>query len=485
MKRVWRNAVVNVAGNIIPMLSAVVAIPMLLNGLGASRMGIFTLALGLFGFAGIFDLGLGRALTRSIAYYTQLGVASTRIAPLLRNGLVAVLAMGLVWAAALALGSDWLLAHLFSLSGPLHNETRQGLMILAAIVPVALLATSLQGALEGLQQFGRSNLIRAPVGVATFLVPAMVAQVHPTLVAVIASLAIVRLCGMVALLVAVAWQIPLLARAGPDPLSAAPMWRYTGWLTISNIVGPLMVYGDRYYLASILPPAAVSYYTIPLDTVFRATGLPGAALGAAFPALTNAQSAPANARRFLDDAGALLFFGWFVPLTLLGVLLPDTLRLWLGDAHAQQMLGTSRLILAGVLVNGYALVPFTLLQAIGRTDITAKLHMIELPLFAVALAMLVATHGVVGAAMAWSMRVSLDAACLLYAAQRLFPDLSRAFGRLGMFAGAGAMLVLASGLLHTASLRIGAGLIILVLTALEFQRRGGFRWFMVLAGVGR
>lgn len=485
MKQVRRNAVVNVAGNVIPMFAAVVAMPMLLDGLGASRMGIFTLALGLFGFAGIFDLGLGRALTRSIAYYTQSGVALSRIAPLLRTGLAVVLTLGVLWAAALAMGSDWLLAHVFSLSGPLHDETSIGLMILAAMVPVALLSTSLQGALEGLQQFGRSNIIRAPVGVATFLVPALVAQIAPTLVAVIAALAIVRLCGMVALLVAVVRQLPLLARAGPDPLSMAPMWRYTGWLTISNIVGPLMVYGDRYYLASILPPAAISYYTVPLDTMFRATALPGSALGAAFPALTDAHSEPANARRFLDDASALLVFAWLVPLVLVGVLLPDALRLWLGEVHAQQMLGTSRLILAGVLVNGFALVPFTLLQAIGRTDITAKLHMVELPLFAFALATLVSLHGVVGASMAWSLRVGFDAVCLLYVAQRLFPDLSRAFRMLGMFAAGGATLVLASGLLHAAPLRISAALIILLLTALEFQRRGGVRWFMALAGSGR
>ncbi|MEO6137426.1 MAG: oligosaccharide flippase family protein [Luteimonas sp.] len=482
MKKVRRNAVLNVAGNVIPMMAAVAAMPMLLNGLGASRMGIFTLALGLFGFAGIFDLGLGRALTRTIAYYTQLGVAAARIAPLLRKGLFAVLIMGLAWATALAMGADWLLAHVFSLSGPLHDETRRGLMILTALVPIALLSTSLQGALEGLQQFGRSNIIRAPVGVATFLLPALVAQVYPSLVAVIASLAIVRFCGMVALLFAVVGQIPLLAKTGPEPLSMATMWRYTGWLSISNIVGPLMVYGDRYYLASILPPAAVSYYTVPLDTLFRATALPGSALGAAFPALTDAQSEPGNARRFLDDAGALLFFAWFVPISLLAVLLPDALSLWLGEAHAQQMLGTSRLILTGVLVNGYALVPFTLLQAIGRTDITAKLHVIELPLFAIALVALVSVHGVEGAAAAWGLRVGFDAACLFYVAQRLFPNLSRSFGRLGLFAGGGAALVLVSGVLPTPMLRLGAGLIILALAGLEFQRRGGVRWFMALTG---
>ena len=288
MKGVRRNAAINIAGNLVPMFAAVLAMPMLLGGLGAARMGIFTLALGLFGFAGIFDLGIGRALTRSIAHYSQLGTAARRIAPLLKTGLVVVLLMGVTWAVLLSAAADWLLAHVSTLGAGLRAESHAGLMILAAMIPVALLSTSLLGTLEGLQQFGRSNAIRVPVGVATFLVPALVAQVAPTLVAVIGALALVRLAGMVALLVAVASQIPLLARRDEESLPTAPMWRYTGWLTISNIVGPLMVYGDRYYLATLLPPAAVSYYTVPMDTIFRATSLPGAALGAAFPALTRA-----------------------------------------------------------------------------------------------------------------------------------------------------------------------------------------------------
>lgn len=481
MKGVRRNAALNVAGNIVPMLAAVFAMPMLLNGLGAPRMGIFTLALGLFGFAGIFDLGLGRALTRSIAHYTQLGTALSRIAPLLRAGLLVVLLLGIAWGLLLWNASGWLLAQMPMLSGPLRHETATGLAILAAMIPVALLSTSLLAALEGLQQFWRSNVIRAPLGVATFLVPALVAQWFPTLGAVIGALALVRLGGLAALMIVVAQQIPLLAPRQPDPLPTASMWRYTGWLTISNIVGPLMVYGDRYYLATLLPPAAVSYYTVPMDTMFRATSLPGAALGAAFPALTGAQHEPQQAARFLADANTLLLFAWLVPLAAVGVLLPDALRLWLGEVYGQQMFETSRLILAGILINGFALVPFTILQAIGRTDITAKLHLMELPLFVVSLMILVPAFGVVGAALAWGLRVAIDGLCLAFLARRLFPALSRQFLHLALSAALGAFVVMGSGLLDSTSARIMGAALLLLISVVELSRRGGFSWLLSFA----
>lgn len=480
MKGVRRNAALNISGNIVPMLAAVLAMPMLLNGLGASRMGMFTLALGLFGFAGIFDLGLGRALTRSIGHHAELGVGTRRIAPLLRTGLFSVLVMGVVWAVLLSIGSEWLLTHLPMLSGTLRDEAQSGLIVLAALIPVALLSASLLGTLEGLQQFWRANMVRAPLGVATFLVPALTAQWLPTLEAVIGALAVVRLAGLISLLIVVGRQVPLFARRTAESVPTAPMWRYTGWLTVSNLIGPMMVYGDRFYLATLLPQAAVSYYTVPMDTMVRATSLPSAALSAAFPALTRAQAAPEKAKSFLADANLLLLFTWLVPLAAIGALLPDALGLWLGDTHAQQMLDTSRWILAGVLINGFSLVPFTLLQAIGRTDITAKLHVAELPLFVVALVTLVPVFGVVGAAIAWTLRVAFDGAALLVVARRQFPTLSREFLHLTLSAAMGGSVVLISRLLSP-PFRIVVAVLVIVLAATELHRRGGFTWFLSFA----
>src|SRR2546429_7267465 len=58
-----RNAVWNLLGNGAPMVVAVVCIPILIRGLGKERFGVLTLAWALIGYASLFDLGLGRALT--------------------------------------------------------------------------------------------------------------------------------------------------------------------------------------------------------------------------------------------------------------------------------------------------------------------------------------------------------------------------------------------------------------------------------------
>ena len=87
MVRVLRNAAWNVVGTVLPMMAGLFSVPILLNGLGDARLGIFSLALGLVGFAGIFDFGLGRALTQTVAREVGKGNSEEGIAELVRKTL--------------------------------------------------------------------------------------------------------------------------------------------------------------------------------------------------------------------------------------------------------------------------------------------------------------------------------------------------------------------------------------------------------------
>lgn len=99
-----------------------------------------------------------------------------------------------------------------------------------------------------------------------------------------------------------------------------------------------------------------------------------------------------------------------VPLAL-GVLLmaPEGLMLWLGPAFAAQSAPLLRWLTVGVFISCLVQVPFALIQASGRPDITAKLHMLELVPYLLILWMLVGKAGITGAAVAWTCRVTLDA----------------------------------------------------------------------------
>jgi len=423
--RVAKNASWNIIGVSLPLLAGVIAVPLLLHGLGQAKLGVFSLALGIFGFAGVFDLGLGRALTQTIASEQGKGASLPAIAGLVRRGLAAVLVLGLLWGAALFWAAAPITHDLFHLKGDLAEQTESSLHWLALALPFMLLSTSLTGVLEGLQHFRAVNLLRAPIGAATFLIPALVAQYTDNLGWVIASLALTRAVAVL-LWGGLVWRsFPLFAAAVEAKLSANAMWRFTGWLSVSNLVGPFMVHADRFYLASIFPPQLVALYTVPLDALVRATVLPSSAMNAAFPALAHwgtATHADA-ARNLMRGAGYLMLGLWFLPILLVGLILPKLLSLWLGAAFAAQALAITQWLMLGILINGFAHIPFALLQSAGRADLTAKIHLIELPLHAAVLVLLTQAFGITGAAIAWFARVLFDAVLLYLIAIIQFPSI--------------------------------------------------------------
>src|SRR5450631_723993 len=66
-KVIRRNTVLNAASLMIPMAVAVFAIPRLIAAIGTARFGILSLCWVVIGYSGLFDLGLGRALTKLVA----------------------------------------------------------------------------------------------------------------------------------------------------------------------------------------------------------------------------------------------------------------------------------------------------------------------------------------------------------------------------------------------------------------------------------
>lgn len=435
-RKVAHNALWNVSGQVVSLGVGLVALPILLHALGAPRLGVFTLALGLIGVSGLFDLGMSRALTQTVSSSLGMGRPRQQVAALVWHVIALLAGFGLFWLVALWWSAPFLVDRLFSLHGAMARETVFGLRALALSIPFALAATGAMGTLEGLQQFRLLSLWRMPMSVLQFGLPVLVALIRPDIGWVIAALAATRVAWLALWLAQLGRLMP---RAPGTPVNRADLHhvlRFGGWLSVSNLIGPLMVYADRFYLASLFPPAAVAYYTVPFDTAFRATSLPQTAMNALFPALAEARSKPSDSARLVTLALRAAVIS-MLPAVLVGAVFAHSLlTLWLNANFAGPATPVLQLLLIGIFLNSAAHLPYALLQAHGRSDLTAKLHLVELPLFAVALVASVHWFGVTGAALAWTLRVAVDAALLYGAAWWLQTSLRSVLAR-----GAGLLLM--------------------------------------------
>src|SRR3954466_7030842 len=64
---VVRNSALNLVGQVAPLFIALLTIPSLIRGFGIERFGVLTLVQAAIGYFNLFEFGLGRALTQSVA----------------------------------------------------------------------------------------------------------------------------------------------------------------------------------------------------------------------------------------------------------------------------------------------------------------------------------------------------------------------------------------------------------------------------------
>lgn len=411
-----RNALLNLAGHAAPLLAALLLVPALVSRLDAERFGFLALAWALVGYFSLFDLGLGRALSRLVAERT--GTPREGGLPVLsRTALSLTLALGVVAGIALFAAAGPLCEGVLNLSPAVRPEAETALRVLALSLPLVTLTAALRGLLEAGQRFGWVNAIRVPLGILTFAAPLVATWWSASLVALAGALSLVRLAAFAAHWVACARLYPaLLGLARPRGEATSEMLGYGVWLTVSNVVGPLMVYIDRFLIAGLLTVSAVAYYAAPYELVTRLWLIPAALTGVLFPAM--AAAAPDRLATLYRTGIKAVLVAVF-PLALVAMLFaPEWLQAWLGPEFATQGARVAQLLCFGAAVNCLAYLPFTLLQARGRADLTAKTHLAELPAYLLVLWALVERWGIDGAALAWALRCVADACLLFWLARR-------------------------------------------------------------------
>ena len=418
-----RNTLWNLIGQGVPLLVALFAIPLLIKGLGTDRFGVLTLAWMVIGYFSLFDLGIGRALTKLVA--ERLGAGQEQEIPdLIWTALFLMAVLGCLGMAVAILLSPWLVHDVLKIPEIIQSETLDAFYLLAFSIPIVISTAGLRGILEAHQRFDLVNAVRIPLGIFTFLGPLAAISFSNSLFSVVAVLVAGRLLAWgVHLLLCVNVLPALRYNIGVRRAMVRPLLSFGSWMTVSNIVGPLMVYLDRFLVGAIVSMAAVAYYTTPYEVVTKLWLIPSALVGVLFPAFSAALVQDRNRAARLFGRGIKYIFLALFPLTLIIVTLAhEGLDIWLGTEFAQNSTYVLQWLAVGVFINSLARIPFGLIQGAGRPDITAMTHLIELPFYLLALWWLLGAYGIAGAAIVWVVRVAVDTVVFFSIARWLLPD---------------------------------------------------------------
>ena len=382
--------------------------------------GILSLAWMILTYLTFFDLGLGRAATKFIAERLKIG-SITDLQELFWTASCINFVIGCVIGLIVAWLTPFFAEKIFHISPELIGKTKIVFYILAGSCPMLFVSTTFRGALEAAQRFEYINIVVVISNSLTFLLPVIGLLFGFDLRGIVLLLMIAKVCSVIVYLIINFKVFPSLINNMSFNFNiAVRLFSFGGWVSISNVVSPIMTYLDRFIIGSVISVTAVAYYTAPYEMITKLWILPTSLTLTLFPSFGSVLTIEQANLAGLYSRSVKILFLMIAPVVAILILFAnDILTLWLGLNFASMSTAVFQILAIGILLNSLAQIPYALIQGLGRPDITAKCHLFELILYVPLVWFLVARMGIVGGALAWSTRAMLDSV-LLYVASTKF-----------------------------------------------------------------
>lgn len=407
---VTRNTIYNISGAGASVVVGLATVPLYLDQIGEARYGVLALVWLLLGYFGFFDLGLSRATANYIARLST-GPRSDQEA-VFWTAAILNLILGIIGGLTLYFVGGPILLHWLKASVEIRNEAQQALVWIAAAVPIATSTAVMTGALSGQERFGAVNLIQVSGMVLFQVAPLVVAfAVGPQLDVVIPAAVLARCSVVVPLFLIVRKLLPLVRQPHFDRIKARELVSYGTWVSVTNMISPILSTFDRFVIGGLLGASSVAYYDVPSQLAAKMQILPGALSQALFPRLS-VQSA--HEAVITSAAAAGVINGIITPIVITALLLLNPfLTLWVGSEFARHAAPVGAALIVGVWISSVAAIPYTKLQAEGHPNWVASVHALEVLPYLVGLWWALRQFGLIGAGFVWTVRVTIDGVLLL------------------------------------------------------------------------
>lgn len=400
IKRALNGFVFNVLGVGLPIIIAIPATALMTKRMTTEAFGLFVLAFSLVGYASLLDLGISKAVVRAIAI-SKMDLDESRAVMGTATLFTAILSS--VGAILINFYSEDVV-RILNVSDALNYDAIQSLRLLSFSIPLLVVFTVLSSYLEGRQDFAAFNLVRLIANISVVIFPLVFVAKSGTLYSAVIGLLAARLINLPIAFYACYRKLGnFLAESRFSVVKN--LFRFGAWLTVSNIIGPIMVNFDRYIISSFLGASNVAFYALPSDLVSKLLQVPMSLGRAIFPLLSNRAHDGINKIDALHFINAVLTLTVFAPIFWYSY---EILQIWLGDVYAEHSASVLRILLVGFVFNSFVQIPFAALHSYGKSNVTAMIHLCELIPYFFILYFLLINYGIEGVAIAWSLRAFFD-----------------------------------------------------------------------------
>jgi O-antigen/teichoic acid export membrane protein len=408
------NAAYSVLDYIAQPIVLLLATPILLHQLGLALYGLWLIASAIAGGGGAVSSGFGDAIVQRVASLKAAGNTEA-IHRVVGTMLAINLALGTVIAAALWLFLPTISSRIVHHDPALYSTCLWSLRIASVLIVIKAIESVLISAQKAYQSYGPAVRIALITRVMTILACIGLALTGRGLVTLMLASAAVSILGAAGQYAAVRHHLgPSTVRLAFDRTTSRQLLAFGSFTWLQTIAGVIFSQADRLLLGATLGPSAVAFYGISVQLALPIHGLTAAGLHALFPYLAShvATTRPAALSRPVLTAFGANVISAIVLTAAVIVLGPTILVRWMGTSFAAQSSGLLPLIALGFGLLALNVTAHYTLMALGHFRIVTIMNVAGGMFMLLAMAALVPSHGVKGAAIARLCYGPIT--CLLY-----------------------------------------------------------------------
>ncbi len=258
-----------------------------------------------------------------------------------------------------------------------------------------------------------------------------------------------------------------------------PLLKFGGALAFAAIAAMLLVNAEKGILPRVVSVTALAHYSVAYTLASMFSLFTNSMMQSLLPAFSQLQG---EANRFqlntLFSRGLRVNLILTIPvLAVIAIVAKPFFTVWAGEEFGKESSMPFYILLMGVALNLQAFFPGTMIMASGRADIFTKLYWLELVPYLSLLWVLSVQFGILGVAIAWTLRMSADAIIHFLLARKV-SGLKYHGGPLRYF-GIGLAIMCAPLVANYIAGEISA--IVVVITVASLLAYGFFVWRLILS----
>lgn len=414
---VARNVGTRYLAILIDGLIGLVLLPFNVAHLGQSAYGLWALTASITAYFGVLDLGYGGSLVKFIAQYRTWRDRSALNEILSTMGVVfaGVGVACFVVTAVLA----WQFSALFNVAPDQVRTAQHVLLIIGGYIAVRFSASIFGGVVYGFQRFYLNNAVSIGTSVVVALVNVAVLSAGHGLVALVASLTVVRVLSL-GLFAWNAYRVFPGLYVRPSLFRKARLREVTGfsvYVLVLDWSAKLNYSADAIVIGVVLNTTAVAVWTVGQRLAQLTQQLTNQLNDALFPIVVDSDAARQQGRlQKIFVQGTKLSLGLAAPLCLgLIIVADDLIDAWVGAQFAESVLPT-RILLAVVLTRVTTATANLILKGAGRHRLLAFTNATTAVTNVLLSIALIRPYGLPGVALGTVLPVATAAAIVLYPA---------------------------------------------------------------------